>query len=222
MVAIPQDFPSEFETDVVLRDGSTVHVRPVREDDEPALTEFFRGISINSMALRFFSAGTSAGVAARIATEVDYSGRFGLVATGGTPTAIVGHAMYTAADEETVEVAFILPEAMQGRGLGTVLLAHLAAAAESRGYHTMVAEVLPQNARMLDVMRQSGFPFEISSQPGSVRAVSPVSLSSAGITTFEARDHASAVAAVRHPLQPATGAAGGASSVPAPGRGGLL
>ena len=53
----PQAFPTEFETDVVLRDGSTVHVRPVREDDEPALTEFFRGISINSMALRFFSAG---------------------------------------------------------------------------------------------------------------------------------------------------------------------
>src|SRR3954470_16913279 len=207
----PQAFPTEFETDVVLRDGSTVHVRPVREDDELALTEFFRGISINSMALRFFSAGTTAGVAARIATEVDYSGRFGLVATLGSPSAIVGHAMYAAADEETVEVAFILPEAMQGRGLGTVLLAHLAAAAEARGYRTMVADVLPQNAAMLDVLHQSGFPFEISSHPGSVQAVSPVSLSPEAVTNFEARDHSSAVAAVRHLLEPTSVALIGAS-----------
>src|SRR3954447_2623892 len=204
-------FPSEFETDVVLRDGSTVHVRPVREGDEPALTEFFRALSLESMALRFFSAGTSAPVAARMATEVDYDGRFGLVATLGSPSAIVGHAMYAAADEETVEVAFILPEAMQGRGLGTVLLAHLAAAAEARGYRTMVADVLPQNAAMLDVLHQSGFPFEISSHPGSVQAVSPVSLSPEAVTNFEARDHSSAVAAVRHLLEPATVALVGAS-----------
>jgi acetyl coenzyme A synthetase (ADP forming)-like protein len=204
-------YPREFETDVVLRDGSTVHVRPVRPDDQPRLARFFRELSIDSLGLRFFSAGVSEQAAARMAGKVDYDGTFGLIATLGSDRRIVGHAMYGEMDPTTVEVAFVLSDAMQGRGLGTVLLAHVAEAAQSRGYATMVAEVLPGNARMLDVMRQSGFPFELSSAPGCVRAVSPVSLSPEAISSFEARDHTGAVAAVRHLLAPASVALIGAS-----------
>lgn len=204
-------YPLQFENDVVLRDGSTVHVRPVRADDEDALAAFFARLSTDSLALRFFSAGPSKRFAARLATSIDYGRRFGLVATLGPAGDVVGHGMYVEADPATVEVAFVLADEMQGRGLGTVLLAHLAEAAEAGGYRTMVAEVLPQNARMLEVFRESGFPFELSAQPGSVHARSSVSLSAEAVRRFELRDHEAAVAAVRHLLAPASVALVGAS-----------
>jgi hypothetical protein len=54
-VLAPAAYPAHREADVVLRDGAVVHVRPVRPDDEPALVELFRSLSLNSRLFRFFS-----------------------------------------------------------------------------------------------------------------------------------------------------------------------
>lgn len=202
---------SEGFSDVVLRDGSTVRVRPLQRSDQHDLSRFFGSLSTASTAFRFFGAGVSGETAARRAVNIDCERSYALVAVHGTKPHIVGHAMYAATSDECVEVAFVLSDEMQGRGLGTVLLAHIAEAAAARGFELMEAEVLPENHRMLEVIRESGFPFELESLPGSVRARSPVCLTPAAIARFEQRDHIGAVAAVSNILRPRSVAVVGAS-----------
>ena len=90
--------------------------------------------------------------------DVDYADRFALVAETGAPSRIVAHACYMRIDGERAEVAFLVADAWQGRGISTIMLAHLAAIAVHHGIGTFVAEVLPVNHRMVEVFRQSGFP----------------------------------------------------------------
>jgi acetyl coenzyme A synthetase (ADP forming)-like protein len=210
-VAAPATRPVESGEDVALRDGSTVHVRAIRQADEPEMQRFFKSLSIESLAFRFFTAGISDAGAAHHAVDVDFDRSYALVALHGPEQQIVGHAMYAAATLDSVEVAFVLSEEMQGRGLGTVLLAHIAEAAAARGFETMEAEVLPSNSRMLEVIRESGFPFEFEPIPGAVRARSPVSMTPEAIRRFEERDHVAAVAAVSKILRPRAVALVGAS-----------
>ena len=86
-------YPSDREAEVTLRDGSTVHVRPVRPDDKLAIREFLEGVSPESIGFRFFGAINLDWVTAW-AVAVDYPDRFALVAETGTPRRIIAHAAY--------------------------------------------------------------------------------------------------------------------------------
>jgi len=99
-------------------------------------------------------------------------------------------------------VAFAVLDEMQGQGLGTILLAHLAEVAADNGVTVFVAEVMPQNHRMVEVFRESGFPVEISSVPGAIEVELPTSFSDEALERFEARDKLTAEAAVRRFLRP--------------------
>jgi acetyl coenzyme A synthetase (ADP forming)-like protein len=202
-------YPAEFETEVPLRDGSTVHVRPLTGSDESALAEFLASLSLRSRAFRFFSAGSDPAAAARRAVRVDYHDTFGLVAESGGR--IVGHAMYGRSKPDTVEVAFAVADDLQGFGLGTVMLAHIAAAAAANGFEILEAEVLPENHRMLEVFSESGFPLEIRAEPGVVHLRTTSSISTDILRAFERREHTSGIAAVGHILKPSSVALVGAS-----------
>ena len=76
-------YPQHREADVALRDGSTVHVRPARGDDAPAVRAFFEHLSPESTGLRFFSGFPNLDRAVAWATEVDYRLRYSLLATAG-------------------------------------------------------------------------------------------------------------------------------------------
>jgi acetyl coenzyme A synthetase (ADP forming)-like protein len=204
-------YPAQREADVVLHDGATVHVRPVRASDEPGVLRFLQGLSDRSRALRFFGGAVNIASLAKLAVDVDYRDSYALVATTGAEGRVVGHAMYARETPESVEVAFAIADELQGRGLGTVLIAHLAEAAEAAGYEFMEAEVLPENHQMLEVFRESGYPFEVRSMAGAVAVRSPVSLSPQAVDRFEARDHEAAVAAVTRVLRPRSVAVVGAS-----------
>ena len=204
-------YPANREADVVLSDGSTVHVRPVRADDEAPIYEFFSGLSLDSRTFRFFSAGTDLRAAARTMVDVDYAARYGLVALRGDDDRVVGQGIYLGQRRGEAEIAFAIADEMQGRGLGTLLLAHLAEVAEENGIPTFVAEVMPDNHRMIEVFRESGLPLEISSQPGAIRVEMPTSFSPEAIERFEQRDRLAARAAVRHFLAPRSVAVVGAS-----------
>jgi acetyl coenzyme A synthetase (ADP forming)-like protein len=194
-----------------LRDGSTLHVRPLRPDDRDALLSFFCSLSEEARGFRFFSPAADLNAAARLALDVDYRDRFGLVATRGTEPALVGHAAYFRAEDERAEIAFAIADELQGHGLGTILLAHLAQVAEEAGIEVFEADVLPANHRMLEVFRESGFPVEMRSEPGGVRAVLPTSFSDEAVERFERRDEIAAAAAMRHFLRPGSVAVIGAS-----------
>ncbi|MGH2698085.1 MAG: GNAT family N-acetyltransferase [Actinomycetota bacterium] len=209
-------YPAHREADVALRDGSTVRVRPVREDDWDAMLAFFRSLTPESQYFRFFSGTRNFKPAADWATKVDYTNRFGLVATTGTDGRIVAHAAWQRDDDDPTraEVAFVNAEAFQGRGLGTILLAHLAEAAEDDGVTVFEAEVLPENHRMIEVFRQSGFQVSMQLEPGVIKVEFPTSFSSEALERFERREQTAATAAMRNFFNPRSVAVIGASRTP--------
>jgi acetyl coenzyme A synthetase (ADP forming)-like protein len=203
-------YPREHETDVVIRDGSTVHVRPIRADDGPAIRVFLEAVSADSIAFRFFGIPNLDWVVSW-SLDVDYADRFALIAESGTPSRIVAHAAYIRIDDERAEVAFLVADAWQGRGISTIMLAHLAAIAERRGIVRFSALVLPVNHRMIEVFRQSGFPIETRSTRDAIEVELPTSISSDAIARFQERERTAAVAAVASFLAPKSVAVVGAS-----------
>ena len=204
-------FPGHREADVQLRDGSTVHIRPVRAGDEPALRDFLEGLSVEARAFRFFSAGANLAAAARWAADVDYGDSYGLVALAGGERRVVGHATFYRTGPGRAEVAFAVADAYQGRGLGTLLLAHLAEAAEEAGIGTLEAEVLAENHRMVGLFRESGFPVRTRAGAGVIHAEMPAALTPAAVERFERRDAVAADAALGVLLRPRSLAVIGAS-----------
>ena len=205
-------YPSHREADVVLRDGSTLSVRPVRDTDEPGLRTFYDGLSEQSRTFRFFSAAASTSSVVARALAVDHRDTFGLVATRGARAELVAHAMYARSNgPRRAEVAFAIADEMQGFGVATILLAHLAETAADNGFEVLEAEVLPENHRMLEVFRESGFPVELSSAPGSIQVELPTSLSAESIERFEQRDRIAAAAAAASFFEPRSVAVIGAS-----------
>jgi acetate---CoA ligase (ADP-forming) len=207
---VPAPYPVDREADVALRDGSTVHVRPVRNEDKAAITEFLNGLSLDSIGFRFFGVPDMNWVIAW-AIDVDYADRFALVAETGSPSRIIAHAAYVRANHDRAEVAFLVADEWQGWGISTIMLAHLASIAEKHGIATFTAEVLPANHRMIDVFRQSGFPIRMRSTSDAIEVVFPTSLSPEAIERFDARERIAAIAAVEHFLAPRTVAVIGAS-----------
>lgn len=206
----PAVYPSEAVADIVLRDGSTVHVRPARRDDRNALRAFLGGVSQDAIWFRFFSMA-NLDWAADWSADVDYRQRFGLVVETGAPRRIIAHAAYVRCSDDRAEVAFLVADAWQGHGIATILLAHLAEHADGHGISTFIAEVLPSNHKMITVFRESGFPVEVRRTPDAIEVQFPTSLSPEATALFHDRDRAASVAAVRSVLTPQSVAVVGAS-----------
>src|SRR5512132_260703 len=206
-------YPADRENDVVLRDGSTVHVRPARPGDAPAMEQLLEGLSDRSRWLRFFSGYPNLAKAVEWATEVDYEHRYGLVATTGGDGQLVGHAGWEreADRPERAEVALEIVDALQSKGLGTILLGQLAEAAHQAGVEVLTAEVLSENYQMIKVFRDCGFPVRTHTVPGVVLVEFPSSLSPEARERFERREQVAATAAMRAFLGPHSVAVIGAS-----------
>lgn len=200
-------------TDVVLRDGSTTHVRALRPSDEPALYAFLRALSPESRRLRFGGGVSDVALAreARRAAQVETAHGLGLVATAGHDAHIVGHAEYAGIRGDRAEAGFAVADAYQGRGLGTVLVGQLAQLASARGIRTFEAIVLPQNYQMLTVFRESGFPVRTHASPGEIRVELPTELTAPALERFEVRDWTAAVHAMEAFFRPRSVAVIGAS-----------
>ncbi|MGZ4613650.1 MAG: bifunctional acetate--CoA ligase family protein/GNAT family N-acetyltransferase, partial [Kineosporiaceae bacterium] len=181
-------YPAHWEADIVLADGSTAHLRPITPDDGEALQAFHRRQSPESTYLRFFAAMPRLSDAdARHFTHVDHVDRVALVATVGDD--LIGVGRYDRTDPRTAEVAFNVADAHQGRGLGSALLEHLAAAARENGVHRFVAEVLPQNRRMLGVFRDAGYEVEHAFEDGVVSLSFDIDPTERSLAVMESREH---------------------------------
>lgn len=151
------EYPAHWEADVVLRDGGTAHLRPMRADDADAVQAFHMAQSQNSIYLRFFTYKSKlTPKELRRFTELDYRDRVAFVITRGAE--IIGIGRYDRLDDPTeAEVAFNVSDAHQSRGLGSILLEHLAAAARENGINKFSAEVLPENRKMMQVFSEAGY-----------------------------------------------------------------
>src|SRR6266511_3593370 len=201
------------EADVALRDGTTVRVRPAGPSDAPGMERLLRGLSEESRYLRFFSSAVDLPRMVAWATQVDHQRRDGLVATTGTEGRILAHAGWEREGQrsERAEVALVIDDAFQGRGLGTLLLGQLAESARAQGVELFTAEVLPGNYQMLQVFRDSGFAVRIRSEPGVISVEAPTLLTLDALTLFDQREEQAAAAALRRVLAPRSVAVIGAS-----------
>jgi acetyl coenzyme A synthetase (ADP forming)-like protein len=195
---------------VALRDGSSIHIRPVQSIDQQAMRAFFAGLSSDSIGFRFFGLA-DIDWAADWSVDVDYADRYALAATAGANHAIVAHGVYVRIDSRRAEVAFVVADAWQGRGIATIMLAHLAVAAERNGISLFTAEVMPANHRMIQVFRDSGFTVAVHPKDGAIGIDFPTSLDGEARLRFQAREQHAAVSAVGSFLTPHSVAVIGAS-----------
>lgn len=108
------EYPAAAEVDVALRDGTSVHIRPVQASDRAPLRAFFAGLSSEALVSRFFGIA-DLDWAADWSVDVDYADRYALVATAGSDHTIIAHSAYVRIDSERAEVAFVVADAWQGR-----------------------------------------------------------------------------------------------------------
>ena len=211
-------YPSEWESDVVLADGGTAHLRPLRRDDADKLLDFFTRLSDRSRMLRFF-APVSPQTARRAALldEVDYDKTFRIVAELGDDLIAVGTYQRSDApdgDPTAAEVAFAVSDEHQARGIGSMLLEHLAAVGRTMGLRRFTASTLPENRRMLRVFHEAGWEVDREHVEGVVELSFPIDDDERTREVLYRREHLAEARSVERLLHPRAIAVIGASREP--------
>ncbi|MET9328539.1 GNAT family N-acetyltransferase [Tsukamurella sp. NPDC003166] len=213
----PYEFPAHWVADVLASDGGVVHLRPVVPDDADAIVEFHAGLSERTRYLRYFGPYPvmPARDVARM-TTVDYQSRVCLLALLGGRIIAVG--LYEGLAEmgkpTSAEVAFVVADEHQGRGLGPILLEHLAGAAAECGFHRFEAEVLAENRYMVNVFKAAGYELSRNFDGSVVHVEFDIDPTEALVAVRNARELASEARSVRNALQPSSIAVIGASTTP--------
>jgi acetyl coenzyme A synthetase (ADP forming)-like protein len=153
-------YPRQYESDVVVRDGSTIRLRPVRPDDAEALRNLHRRLSPDSQHFRFFGLAQEHPSEISRLLRADYDHQFVLVAESGGRLSGVASYSRDPASPDRAEAAFTIADVLQGRGVGTRMLEALAEIARDHGIRIFDAYVLHDNERMMRVFLDSGFEVE--------------------------------------------------------------
>jgi RimJ/RimL family protein N-acetyltransferase len=174
-----------FRARAVLKDGTAVSLRPVASADREELIRFFSSLSPRSVYLRFFRPKQRlTDVELNLFTDPDFENQVGLaVISGGNEgerVIALGHyAMVPDSVPRRAEVHFAVADAFQGRGIGSLLLRHLAAIAGNCGIEIFEAFVLPGNTAMMAVFQHSGFPVAHADEAGILHVTFPLAGASA-------------------------------------------
>lgn len=215
-------YPDHWEADVVLRDGGTARIRPITTDDADRLVSFYEQVSDESKYYRFFAPypRLSAKDVHRF-THHDYVDRVGLAVTvGGEFIATVRYDRINAqgrpasAPADEAEVAFLVQDAHQGRGVASALLEHIAAVARERGIRRFAAEVLPANNKMIKVFRDAGYTQQRSFEDGSVHLTLDLEPTAESLAVQRAREQRAEARSVQRLLAPGSVAVIGAGRTP--------
>ncbi|HEY8647359.1 MAG TPA: GNAT family N-acetyltransferase, partial [Gaiellaceae bacterium] len=206
---------TEAREDVVLRDGSTLRLRSTTPSDEGALVEFFGRLSAESLHLRFQGG---------VSVDAQLVGRFlrsdgetlsligELADEKGTTRVIALGTSIRLRDPSRAEVAFVVADEYQRRGIGSRLLERLAAHARREGIERFVAQVLPENAAMLRVFKDTGFEVKRRFLDGVVEVEFELTSSPEVLDLIAQRDHSAVAASLTPFFQPHSVAVIGASA----------
>ncbi|WP_030422941.1 GNAT family N-acetyltransferase, partial [Streptomyces sp. NRRL F-5065] len=227
------EYPAHWEADVVLRDGGTARVRPITVDDAERLISFYEQVSDESKYYRFFAPYPRlsakdvhrfthhdfvdrVGLAATIGGEFIATVRYDRIGAGGTPAssrpAPGGGPPPPVSDE--AEVAFLVQDAHQGRGVASALLEHIAAVARERGIRRFAAEVLPANTKMIKVFTDAGYTQKRSFEDGVVHLEFDLEPTDRSLAVQYAREHRAEARSVQRLLQPGSVAVVGTGRAP--------
>ena len=168
----------EFSSQAVLRTGTSVHLRAIREDDKQRLIDGFHRLTGKSIYFRFFSGKKKlTQKELKYFTEVDFEHHVALVATivNDNEEEIIGIGRYVELEdnetEKVAEVAFAIDDIHQHLGLGTLLFEHLLIIAQKNGISKFVADVLLENKKMLEIFEHSGFNLHMTIDHGVIHIV---------------------------------------------------
>jgi acetyl coenzyme A synthetase (ADP forming)-like protein len=205
----------EWAADVVSADGRTVRIRPIRPDDNEHVLRLYERLSPESMYLRFFSPIPAPfALQTERLTQVDQDEHVVIVAELGDE--VVAMARYDRqSPRDAAEVAFVVDDAHQSRGLGTLLLEHLAAIGRRQGIRRFVATTLPQNSRMLAVFRDAGYEVTSHFEQGTIEVSFSIGATKASLAAQHAREHRAEAQSIARLLTPSSIAVIGASRQPA-------
>ena len=209
-----EQYPSQWETHAVLKDGSTVEIRPIKATDRDALAEFHSRQSKESIYFRFFRYRPElTDKELDYFTTVDYRDRMAFVAVLGSK--LVAVARYEKwKDRPAAEVAFFVDDDHHGLGLATLMLEFLAAAGRDRELSGFTATVLPENYRMLAVFRSAGFEVDTKFADGVIEVSLGIELTEETSTAIADRQRLSTARSVARILEPKRVAVIGASRTP--------
>ncbi|HEX3787912.1 MAG TPA: GNAT family N-acetyltransferase [Pseudonocardiaceae bacterium] len=208
------DYPKHWEADVVLSDGGTVHLRPITPDDAPKIVALHGRMSDRTRYFRYFGAYPRISDRdLRRFSVVDHHGRVAFGAFLGDDLIAVGR-YEQLNDGDSAEVAFVVEDAHQGRGLGSILLEHLAAAARERGLARFEAEVLAENGQMVRVFRDAGYRVSRALAEGVLHLEFAVDATEKSVAVARAREQAAEARSVHNLLHPRSVAVIGASTDP--------
>jgi acyl-CoA synthetase (NDP forming)/GNAT superfamily N-acetyltransferase len=201
------------DADVLLSDGTTVHLRQIRPDDAPAIVELHSRMSERTRYLRYFSPYPRIPERdlQRFVT-VDHDEREAFVVVAGSRIMAVGRYERLGPDSPDAEVAFVVEDAHQGRGIGSVLLEHLAEAARDAGITRFVAEVLPVNGTMLRVFSDFGYQVQRKYDDGVVHLTFPIATTERSREVQDAREQRTESRSIARLLAPRGVAVYGASA----------
>ncbi|MFI6942563.1 GNAT family N-acetyltransferase [Streptomyces sp. NPDC050418] len=208
----PHAYPAHWEADVVLRDGGTARIRPITTEDAGRLVSFYEQVSDESKYYRFFAPYPRlSDKDVRRFTHHDYVDRVGLAVTvAGEFIATVRydrideHGRPASGDADEAEVAFLVQDAHQGRGVASALLEHIAAVARERGIRRFAAEVLPNNNKMIKVFTDAGYTQKRSFEDGVVRLEFDLEPTEASLAVQRAREQRAEARSVQRLLAPAS------------------
>ncbi|MFK0015532.1 GNAT family N-acetyltransferase [Streptomyces sp. NPDC091027] len=212
-------YPAHWEADVVLRDGGTARIRPITTEDAGRLVSFYEQVSDESKYYRFFAPypRLSDRDVHRF-THHDYVDRVGLAATVGEE--FIGTVRYdrigpdgrpASAPADAAEVAFLVQDAHQGRGVASALLEHIGAVARERGIRRFAAEVLPANSKMIKVFTDAGYEQKRSFEDGSVHLSLGLEPTAESLAVQLAREQRAEARSVQRLLAPGSVAVVGVS-----------
>jgi ribosomal protein S18 acetylase RimI-like enzyme len=151
---------AEYSVVEHLRDARPIEIRALRPDDGPGMLAAIGRASTQSLRRRFFA--PKKGFSDSEITfflDIDFENHVALVAEideDGHPV-IIGGGRYVVVRPGQAEIAFVVVDAYQAQGIGTILMRHLAALARGAGLKELIAEVLPENTAMLKLLRRFGF-----------------------------------------------------------------
>ncbi|MGW0555326.1 bifunctional acetate--CoA ligase family protein/GNAT family N-acetyltransferase [Streptomyces sp. NPDC002926] len=215
-------YPDHWEADVVLRDGGIARIRPITTEDADRLVSFYEQVSDESKYYRFFAPypRLSAKDVHRF-THHDYVDRVGLAVTvGGEFIATVrydrinGQGRPASAPADEAEVAFLVQDAHQGRGVASAMLEHIAAVARERGIRRFAAEVLPANNKMIKVFRDAGYTQKRSFEDGSVHLTLDLEPTEESLAVQRGREQRAEARSVQRLLAPGSVAVIGTGRTP--------
>ena len=191
-----------------------VEVRPIRPSDRGLLEAFHGRQSPESIYLRYFQARPK--LSSRELdhfTQVDYVDRMAFVALiGGELVGVARYEPYAGSDRP--DIAFFVDDEHHGRGIGTLMLEYLAAAARSQGIEGFTASVLPQNHAMLGVFKRAGFSVATRYDDGAIAVDLDIAVTTDVTDAVARRQRRARSRSVARMLRPASVAVVGASRTP--------